>query len=345
MAHFIDEARIQVIAGPGGNGCMSFRREKFEAMGGPNGGNGGNGGNVILIAKRNVHGLANFKGQYRFKAKKGKHGEGKDKTGATGENLLLEVPIGTIVKDEDTGQVLGDLLEEHQKLLVARGGAGGRGNASFKSSTNQAPRRTEDGKEGQIKNLKLELKVMADVGLVGFPNAGKSTLISKISNAAPEVGAYPFTTLTPHLGVVSMNRWEYFVMADIPGIIEGAHEGKGLGFRFLKHIERTSLLLFMIDVFEEDPAEVFFTLKSELENYQAGLLEKPFLVALNKCDDLTDDLIEYRLNEFLEKTKLDKEKVFTISGLKGLNMTEMKKVMFEMVQELKAQRNELSENN
>ena len=340
MAHFIDEARIQAVGGPGGNGCVAFRREKYVDKGGPNGGDGGNGGSVIIQAKANVQTLMNMRGKYRFTAKKGQHGQGKNRTGAGGDDLIIEVPIGTIIKDEDTELILGDLTHKDQKLIVARGGRGGRGNTGFKTSTNQVPRIAEDGEPGQVKNLKLELKIMADVGLVGYPNAGKSTLITHISNAHPEIGAYPFTTLTPQLGVVKISDFEFFVMADIPGIIEGAHEGKGVGLRFLRHIERTRLLLFVIDVFDENIGHTFEILQNELESFSETLMNKPFFVAINKIDTCDEAWLEEKKNEFFEKHKIDKEKVFFISGLKEINLERLKEKLYETVIENPREENE-----
>jgi len=265
-------------------------------------------------------------------------------TGYSGSNHYIEVPIGTVVKDADTAQLLGDLVYAEQELNVARGGMGGRGNASFRTSTNQAPRQAEDGREGQIKNLILELKIMADVGLVGFPNAGKSTLISQISNAMPEIAPYPFTTLTPHLGVVRMGDWEHFVMADIPGIIEGAHEGKGLGHRFLRHIERTSILLFMLDIFDLDLAKTYRVLLDELSSFNPGLLNKPYAVAVNKIDSYSSDDLKLAKKDFLTRTKLPKGSVFFISALKKTGLDELKTYLFAEVKKNKALQKELLEN-
>lgn len=331
MAFFIDEARILVIAGKGGNGIISFRREKFVPKGGPDGGNGGNGGDVILIANRSYNTLSSARMHYKYVAEDGEKGGSRNKTGATGKNLLIEVPIGTVVKDEETGEIVCDLCEDKQELIVARGGRGGAGNSVFKSSINQAPRKALPGKEGQVKKLLLELKVMADVGLVGFPNAGKSTLISNVSNAEPEIAPYPFTTLTPHLGVVNITDWQYFVMADIPGIIEGAHEGKGLGIRFLKHIERTKALLYVIDIFDENPAETFKILKKELKSFNAGLLEKDFMVVINKIDSFPEDQLEEVKKEFLKKTRIAKGKLLFISGLKKIGLEELKTTLYHLL--------------
>jgi len=331
MSYFIDEARLQVIAGTGGNGAVSFRREKFVPNGGPDGGNGGKGGDVIFVAKNNINTLSNVRMHYRYKAQDGENGASRNKTGHNGKDMLLEVPMGTIIKDEETGNILGDLNHANQQLVVARGGKGGAGNTVFKSSTNQAPTKAKKGQEGQIKNLILELKIMADVGLVGFPNAGKSTLISKVSNAEPEIAPYPFTTLTPHLGVVNISEWQSFVMADIPGIIEGAHEGKGLGYRFLRHIERTKVLLFLIDIFDENPVETFKILKKELKNFNPDLIHKEFLVAVNKIDSYPEEELSHFQTEFLKKTRIPKKKFFLISGLKKTGLTALKESIYHLV--------------
>jgi len=239
MVKFIDEAKIYIKAGDGGRGCVSFRREKYVPRGGPNGGDGGNGGDIIMVARRNMSSLLDHRYQQHYRAKRGEHGRGKDQHGKNSEHLLIPVPMGTIVKDFETEEFLGDLTENNQELIVAKAGRGGKGNARFVSSTNQAPKEAEPGGEGEEKTLKLELKLLADVGLLGFPNAGKSTLISTISAARPKIADYPFTTLVPNLGVVSYGDGATFVLADIPGLIEGAHEGAGLGIQFLRHIERS----------------------------------------------------------------------------------------------------------
>ena len=248
---FIDEVRIKVKAGDGGNGCLAFRREKFVPRGGPSGGDGGRGGNVVLVANPNYNTLLHFRFNPEHSAERGRHGEGSNRTGREGDSIEIPVPIGTVVYDADTGDQLVDFTEPDQRFVVAKGGRGGRGNARFVSSTHQSPTEHEDGKPGEEKHLRLELKLLADVGLVGYPNAGKSTLIARISAAKPKIADYPFTTLEPHLGVVSANDdYTSFVVADIPGLIEGAHEGHGLGIQFLRHIERTRLLVHLVDVSE-----------------------------------------------------------------------------------------------
>lgn len=287
MVKFIDEAKIYIKAGDGGRGCVSFRREKFVPRGGPNGGDGGNGGDVVMVARRNMSSLLDHRYQQHYRAKRGVHGRGKDQHGKNAEDLFIPVPLGTIVKNFETGAFYGDLTEDGQTLVVAKGGKGGRGNARFVTPTNQAPKEAEPGVPGEEKTLKLELKLLADVGLLGFPNAGKSTLISTISAARPKIADYPFTTLVPNLGVVSYGDGQTFVLADIPGIIEGAHEGTGLGIQFLRHIERTKILVHLLDLSpmtQRDPIEDYETLNNELKSYSEELSKKTQIVALNKID-------------------------------------------------------------
>jgi GTP-binding protein len=291
MARFIDEAIIHVKAGDGGNGCVSFRREKYVPKGGPDGGDGGKGGDVYLVATSSKHTLLDFHYRRIFRAERGQHGRGKNQHGRSGKDLLIPVPVGTVVKDALTGEVLADLAEDGQKWLAARGGRGGRGNARFATPTNQAPRFAEDGEKGEERDLKLELKLLADVGIVGFPNAGKSTLISVISDAKPKIADYPFTTLVPQLGVVGVGTDRSFVVADIPGLIEGAHQGAGLGIQFLKHIERTRVLIHLIDITSielDDPFRPYQIIREELKNFNPDLVEKPEVVALNKIDLIQD---------------------------------------------------------
>ena len=286
---FIDEARIEIKAGSGGNGCVSFRREKFVPRGGPDGGDGGDGGNILFVVDSNENTLIAFKFRQHFKAENGKHGQGAKKHGHSGHDTVITVPLGTILRDKDSGKIIADLSEPDDRIIVARGGRGGRGNAQFATSTNQAPRRADSGMPGEEQILLLELKLLADVGLVGFPNAGKSTLLSRVSAAHPRIADYPFTTLEPNLGIVHHSDLKTFVMADIPGIIEGAHDGKGLGLRFLRHIERTKILLFLIECIDEHPADVYRKLLRELELYSPKLLKKPRLVAFTKTDILPPD--------------------------------------------------------
>ena len=281
---FIDEVTVTVKSGAGGNGCMSFRREKFIPRGGPDGGDGGDGGGIILRSDANLATLVDFRYKSRIEAGRGGHGKGKDLTGARGAAAILRVPPGTVVRDDETGQFLADLVGRDQELVLLKGGRGGRGNARFATSTNQAPRRADLGGPGQQRVVRLELKLLADVGLVGFPNAGKSTLLSRLSAAHPKIANYPFTTLQPNLGIVRFGDYDSFVLADLPGLIEGAHKGKGLGIRFLRHIERTRVLLFTLEVTEEAPERQFEALRDELRQFDPGLLEKPFAVAWTKAD-------------------------------------------------------------
>jgi GTP-binding protein len=289
-AMFIDEAVIEVEAGAGGNGCVSFRREKYVPRGGPDGGDGGRGGDVVLIADESLNTLLDYHYRTRYKAENGQHGEGGNRKGRNGKSLLLRVPVGTLVYDADTNTLLADLSRAGQRFVVARGGKGGRGNAAFATSTHQAPRFAEKGLPGEKRRLRLELKLLADVGIVGMPNAGKSTLLSRVSAARPKIADYPFTTLTPHLGVVRYNDIT-FVMADIPGLIEGAHAGVGLGHQFLRHVERARVLLYLLDASpyaEPEPLTALDILQRELQLYSPALLQKPALVALNKIDTVPD---------------------------------------------------------
>ncbi len=317
---FVDEAKVKVVGGGGGNGCISFRREKYVPRGGPDGGDGGRGGNVILKATSRKQTLLDFHYRHFFKAQRGQHGRGKDQHGKKGDDLVILVPVGTLVKDAETGKILFDFTEDGQEWIAARGGAGGKGNARFTTPTRQAPRFSEEGKSGEQRELILELKLMADAGLVGFPNAGKSTLISAISAASPKIADYPFTTLAPSLGVVRFRNVEPFVVADIPGIIEGAHHGKGLGIQFLKHIERTRVLVYVLDVTEirgSDPIETIEKLNGELKAFNPALLERPNLVAVNKIDLLND---YDKLREVLELLEQRGYQAFGISAFlrKGL---------------------------
>ncbi|TVP75089.1 MAG: GTPase ObgE [Gemmatimonadales bacterium] len=282
---FVDQVRIRVVGGTGGSGSDAFRRESFVPRGGPAGGDGGHGGSVILKVDTQLSTLRDFRYHAEVRAGRGQHGQGKNRTGARGEDRVLRVPPGTQVRDQESGEVLGELLEEGEELVVARGGRGGRGNVRFTTATNQAPRTWEPGDEGEERSIELTLKLMADVGLVGEPNAGKSTLLSVLSGADPRVADYPFTTLEPHLGVVSLPGYRSFVLADIPGIIEGAHEGRGLGHQFLRHIERTRILALMVPLDgEDDPGDVHARLQHELEAYSPELAARPHVVVLTKVD-------------------------------------------------------------
>jgi GTP-binding protein len=286
---FVDYAVVNVAAGTGGSGAEAFRREMGVAFGGPSGGDGGRGGHVILVADAQLATLLDFRYQQHYRAERGEHGQGKDRTGRDGRDLVLRVPVGTVIRDEQTGELLGEMTEPGEQVIVARGGRGGRGNAAFATSTRQAPRRWEPGAEGEERRIALELKLIADVGLVGQPNAGKSTLLASISAATPKIADYPFTTLQPNLGVVSLSSARTFVVADIPGIIEGAHEGKGLGLRFLRHIERTRTLAFLISVEAEDVQAEYEMLRAEIAAHSEELARHPHCVVLTKLDMLPPD--------------------------------------------------------
>ena len=292
----VDEAEITVIAGNGGNGCVGFRREKFIPLGGPDGGDGGKGGDVWLEADENLNTLVDFRHQTRFKAQRGENGMGRQMYGKAGEDIVVTVPVGTVVHNVETDEVIGDMTAHGDRLLVAKGGKGGLGNMHFKSSVNRAPRRATPGGEGETRSLRLELKVLADVGLLGLPNAGKSTFIRAVSAAKPKVADYPFTTLVPNLGVVSVGRYKSFVVADIPGLIEGAAEGAGLGSLFLRHVQRTRLLLHLVDIAPLDyegsavsPAEQVRAIEHELRKYDPAMLDKPRWLVLNKADLMFED--------------------------------------------------------
>ena len=289
---FIDYAEIEVRAGNGGPGCVSFHREKYVSKGGPDGGNGGRGGDIIFVADSNLTTLLDFRYKKKYSAENGHPGEGSLKTGKSGASITIRVPAGTIIKNLDTGDVIADLSREGQEIVVARGGRGGHGNDHFKSATNQTPRTAEDGRPGQFVRIGLELKLLADVGLVGLPNAGKSTMLARFSAARPKIADYPFTTLIPNLGIVKLREYKSFVMADIPGIIEGASKGKGLGIEFLKHIQRTRLIIYLIDVFEGEVEKTLGVLKNELRDFDPGLLKRPFLMVLNKIDLLDDEALK-----------------------------------------------------
>ena len=318
---FVDEVDIHVRAGSGGAGCLSFRREKFVPRGGPDGGDGGSGGSVFIVATATKNTLVDFRFHPEFKARRGQHGQGSNRTGQTADDLDIAVPVGTLVfvKDSDNAELhlLGDLAEEGQRVLVARGGRGGRGNARFVSSTNRAPRRTEPGEDGEERLLRLQLKLIADVGLVGFPNAGKSTLISRISAARPKIAGYPFTTLVPNLGVVTLSDDRSFVVADVPGLIKGAHEGHGLGHQFLRHIERTKVLIHLVDVSGasgRDPIEDFITIVDELQRFSPSVAAKPHIVAANKMDAVDEPERVKALERHVKKQRLP---FFKISGATG----------------------------
>lgn len=331
---FIDYSRIKVEAGTGGSGCISFRREKFVAKGGPDGGDGGKGGDVIAVGNGNINTLIAFRFNKLFKGQKGANGDGSNCTGKSGDDYRIEFPLGTVIYDITDGkhEKLGEITEDGEELVLAKGGNGGRGNKRFATATNKAPRYAKQGGDAETFDLELELKLMADVGLVGFPNAGKSTLISTISQAHPKVANYEFTTLEPSLGVVQVSDFESFVMADIPGIIEGAHDGKGLGTQFLRHIQRTKTLLFLIDVNSNDPFEDYQVLKKELHMYDPYLDKKSHMIVLSKLDTIPeedrDDILELLKKEFEEKLQ---EQIFTISSVAGMNLKKLRRDLFEMV--------------
>ena len=314
---FVDEAFIDVSAGDGGNGCVSFRHEKYKEFGGPNGGDGGRGGHVFAVADINLNTLVDFRYSRRHEAKRGQHGMGSDMFGAAGDDIILKMPVGTIISDAETGEVLYELLTPGEVITIAKGGDGGFGNMRFKSAINRAPRQRTPGWPGEKKNLKLELKVLADVGLLGLPNAGKSTLISAISNARPRIADYPFTTLHPNLGVVRVGPEQSFVVADLPGLIEGASEGAGLGHLFLRHLQRTRLLLHVVDLapFDgSDPVAQAKAIVGELKKYDEALYKKPRWLVLNKLDMVPSDERAARVSEFVKRMRY-KGPVFEISAL------------------------------
>ena len=315
---FVDEATIDIAAGDGGAGCVSFRREKFIPFGGPNGGDGGRGGSVWAVADRNINTLIDYRYARRHEARNGEHGRGSDQFGAAGDDIVLRFPVGTIVSDAETGDVIVELLEHDEKVLLAKGGDGGFGNLHYKTSTNRAPRQKTPGWPGEKKKLKLELRVLADVGLLGMPNAGKSTLIAAISNARPKIADYPFTTLHPNLGVVRVGPERSFVVADVPGLIEGASEGAGLGHQFLRHLQRTRLLLHVVDMapFDEgvDPVKQARAIVAELKKYDPKLHAKPRWLVLNKLDMVPVEEREARIADFVRRFRW-KGPVFAISAL------------------------------
>jgi len=326
---FIDEAIITVCSGDGGRGCVSFRREKFIPRGGPDGGDGGKGGDIVLKTTSRKRTLYQFRYQKHFKAKNGAHGQGKQKTGKNGQNLIIELPPGTLVTDVDTGQVIKDLVKCDETFLPARGGRGGQGNARFKTSKNRTPRFAQPGEPGETKTLKLELKLLADVGIIGLPNAGKSTLITAVSSARPKIGDYPFTTLFPSLGVVQTGRAEPFVVADIPGLIKGAHKGTGLGIRFLRHIERTRILVHLIDVSAIDinnPMHSYNIVNKELAMYNRKLTEKSQIVVLNKID-LPD--VREAAKKF--QSALKEKQVILISALTGKGIENLNSKIIQLL--------------
>ena len=326
----VDEVKITVKAGDGGNGCLAFRREKYVPRGGPSGGDGGRGGDIFMVATVHRNTLLHFRFNPEYTAERGRHGEGSNRTGHEGKSLTVQVPVGTVVTDAETGEQLFDFTEDGQTWLAAKAGRGGRGNARFTSSTHQAPTEHEDGKPGEFKTLRLELKLLADVGLVGYPNAGKSTLISRISAARPKIADYPFTTLEPNLGVVQLPNDRSYVVADIPGLIEGAHEGKGLGIQFLKHVERTKVLAHLVDMSEtgRDPKHDFETLMTELEKFSPDMAKKPMLVVASKMDVSQDPKKVAALKRLAKKLGLP---FFPISSATGQGIEELKFALAEHV--------------
>ncbi len=315
---FLDEAKIFLKAGDGGNGACSFRREKYIEFGGPDGGNGGKGGNVIFEAVANLNTLIDFRYQQHFKAERGQNGAGRNCTGASGDDLIIKVPVGTQIIADDNETLLADMMAPGGRFIVARGGNGGRGNDSYKSSTNQAPYRADEGEPGEELWVWLKLKLIADIGLVGLPNAGKSTLLTALTRARPKIADYPFTTLHPNLGVTTIDGNEV-LLADIPGLIEGASEGVGLGTHFLKHVERCSVLIHLIDGTAEDIVEAYRTIRGELDKYSTDLAQKPEVIALNKIDSLTSDVVAEKVNE-LEKAAGCT--VYAVSGISKQGLTE-----------------------
>jgi GTP-binding protein len=340
---FVDEAYIDIAAGDGGNGCVSFRHEKYKEFGGPNGGDGGRGGHVFAVADPNLNTLVDFRYSRRHEAKRGQHGMGSDMFGAMGEDVTLKMPVGTIITDAETGEVLYELLQPGEVLMIAKGGDGGFGNMRFKSAINRAPRQKTPGWPGEKKELKLELKVLADVGLLGMPNAGKSTLIAAISNARPKIADYPFTTLHPNLGVVRVGPEQSFVVADVPGLIEGASDGAGLGHLFLRHLQRTRLLLHMIDFapFDEtvDPVAQAKAIVGELKKYDKALYDKPRWLVLNKLDMVPVEEREARVKDFIKRFKY-KGPVFEISALTREGCETLIKTIFQHIKAQQIQEQE-----
>lgn len=337
---FIDQAKIWVKAGDGGPGCMSFRREKFIPKGGPDGGDGGKGGDVYFYADPAIDTLIDFAGKHHWRAENGKPGEGSNKHGSNGRDMIIRVPPGTVIYDQDFELVLKDLAETNMKVKICRGGKGGRGNKAFTTSTNQAPRTFEPGKPGQERKIKLELKLIADAGLLGMPNAGKSTLISRCSAAKPKIASYPFTTIEPVLGIVELPDHRRFVMADIPGLIEGAHEGTGLGFEFLRHIERTRILVHIIDIVpfdSSDPVENYHKIRDELSQYSKALADKTEVIVANKTDLDPDGKALADIKKRLKKT------IYSVSAVTGHGIRPVTELLWEQIQ--KHKQNKQSEEN
>ncbi|AOS77929.1 MULTISPECIES: Obg family GTPase CgtA [Hydrogenophaga] len=343
---FVDEATIDVAAGDGGNGCASFRHEKYKEFGGPDGGDGGRGGHVIMLADASLNTLVDFRYTRRFEAQRGEHGKGSDMFGVKGEDVVLKVPVGTIVSDAESGQVVCELLQPGERVMVAKGGDGGFGNMHYKSSTNRAPRQKTPGWPGERKTLKLELKVLADVGLLGMPNAGKSTLIAAVSNARPKIADYPFTTLHPNLGVVRVGPEKSFVVADVPGLIEGASEGAGLGHQFLRHLQRTRLLLHLVDAapFDEtvDPVAQAKAIVAELKKFDPALHAKPRWLVLNKVDMLPVEVREARVRDIVRRLRY-RGPVFEVSALTREGCERLVQKAYEHIEALRRQEQEPEE--
>jgi GTP-binding protein len=341
---FVDEAVIKVEAGNGGHGCLSFRREKFVPKGGPDGGDGGDGGSIYVVATRNLNTLIDFRYKRKFKADNGAQGQGSQCSGKSGDDLFIPVPVGTVVIDEETGTILGDVSTDGQQLLVAKGGFHGLGNARYKSSVNRAPRQTSKGTDGDAKTLRLELRVLADVGLLGLPNAGKSTFIRSVSAARPKVADYPFTTLHPNLGVVSIESDRSFVIADIPGLVEGASEGLGLGDKFLKHLSRTAILLHIIDIAPidgTDPADNAMLIIKELENYDKTLLDKPRWLVLNKVDLVPKNEQKVIIETILHRLNWQEAPYYVISAIAGEGT---KSLCYDLMRFIEETKNDTSDN-
>ena len=337
---FVDEANIKIQAGKGGNGCVGFRREKYVPRGGPDGGDGGDGGHVFIEADSNVNTLIDYRFTRQFRAENGEGGSGSNCTGKRGADITLKVPVGTVVHDIDTGETIGEVVKDGQTLMIAKGGQHGLGNTRFKSSVNRAPRQTTPGEPGESRTVKLELKLLADVGLLGFPNAGKSTLIRAVSAAKPKVADYPFTTMHPNLGVVRVDHQQSFVMADIPGVIEGAAEGAGLGLRFLKHLARTRVVLSVIDMIdgEKPPLETYQILEQELEQFDPELATRERWVVLNKCDVVPAEDVAAIKQQFIDAGW--KDEIFVISAITGDGTQEL---VHALMQRLQAMREETAD--
>ena len=324
---FLDQTKIYIEAGDGGSGSASFRREKFIEFGGPDGGDGGRGGSIFFIAERNLNTLIDFRYQQHFKAEKGQDGKGKKKTGKSGQDLILKVPVGTQIFEEDNNTLIEDLIRSEQKTVAANGGKGGLGNVRFKSSTNRAPRKKTDGSKGESFWLWLQLKVIADIGIVGMPNSGKSSLLSMLTKAKPKIANYPFTTINPNLGVANYNNRE-ITLADIPGLIEGAHKGIGLGSKFLRHIERCKSILHLIDITNENVLESYFKIRKELSKYSNKLIKKREIIVLNKVDMISENEINKKINTFENELK---KKIYIISALKNKGLKTLKKILINYV--------------